>query len=211
MAGELRKRFPDVEIVGLDLRRSQLRHAVKNHREDAVFIQGDATAMPFEDGTFDHVHCSWLLEHVPDPIAVLRDVRRVLKPGGEALFIEVDNSTFGTTPEYPDVMEIMRALDTAQQKGGGDPYVGPKLDRLFREAGFTKVEVVPNKMVGNAADPVFFQGLIDEFAEIFQSIDEALGPKMIDQIHAAEKTLRALRQVPGGEMRYTSYTARGTK
>jgi SAM-dependent methyltransferase len=210
MAGELRKRFPSIEIVGIDLRRSQLEHAHRNHGE-LSFVQGDATRMPFADDTFDHVHCSWLLEHVPSPVAVLKDVRRVLKPGGDALFIEVDNASFRSVPEFPEVVEISNALNDAQLKAGGDPFVGQKLDQLFREAGFTKVEILPCRLLGSAKDPAFFEAFITEFAEIFESVDEALGPAKTERIHTAARKLRELSSIPGSELHYRSFIGRGTK
>ena len=57
-----------------------------------------------------------------------------------------------------------------------------KLDALYREAGFSKVEVFPCVVFGSAKDPAFFQQFIDEFAEIFESIDEALGPERVPTI-----------------------------
>lgn len=46
------------------------------------FVLADATELPFEDGAFDGVFCSNMLEHTPDSPAVLREITRVLKPGG---------------------------------------------------------------------------------------------------------------------------------
>ena len=46
------------------------------------FVQADARAMPFPDGEFDAVFTVWVLEHIPNPEQVLREMRRVLKPGG---------------------------------------------------------------------------------------------------------------------------------
>ena len=48
----------------------------------STFHVGDATALPFEDDSFDVAHCHTLLTHVPDTLAALREARRVLKPGG---------------------------------------------------------------------------------------------------------------------------------
>ena len=43
---------------------------------------GDAFALPFEDGAFDVVHAHQVLQHVHDPVAALKEMRRVVRPGG---------------------------------------------------------------------------------------------------------------------------------
>lgn len=48
-------------------------------------IVSDITAIPVEDGSFDAVMCTEVLEHVPDPVAALKELNRVLKPGGYLL------------------------------------------------------------------------------------------------------------------------------
>jgi SAM-dependent methyltransferase len=45
-------------------------------------VQGDATRLPFGDATFDRVIASEVLEHIPDDVAAMRELARVLKPGG---------------------------------------------------------------------------------------------------------------------------------
>jgi SAM-dependent methyltransferase len=45
-------------------------------------VQGDATALPFPDGTFDRIVASEVFEHIPDDAAAARELARVLKPGG---------------------------------------------------------------------------------------------------------------------------------
>jgi len=45
-------------------------------------VQGDALAIPFPDGTFDRVICSEVLEHIPDDLGAMRELARVLRPGG---------------------------------------------------------------------------------------------------------------------------------
>jgi SAM-dependent methyltransferase len=47
-------------------------------------VQGDASVLPFADGTFDGIFCSNMLEHTPSPAPVLAEIGRVLRPGGWA-------------------------------------------------------------------------------------------------------------------------------
>lgn len=192
------------------MNRSQLRCARSNH-PIASYLQADATRLPFPEQSFDRIHCSWLLEHLPHPLQVLKEVRRVLKIGGYCQFIEVDNASFGTVPEYPEVVRAMFALNEAQQKSGGDPFVGRRLAELFREAGFEQIDVRPRPIVGNAGDPVFFRAFVEEFAEIFESLDEALGPEMTAGIHAAARRLRSLPALEGAEIHYCPYVGRATR
>jgi len=49
---------------------------------EVAFLQGDATCLPFPNHHFDRVICSEVLEHIPNFIAVLEEINRVLKPGG---------------------------------------------------------------------------------------------------------------------------------
>src|SRR5215211_4209802 len=134
MAEQILLATPGVRLIGVDLRREQLRIAQRNH-PGVAYLNGDGAALPFHTGSFQHVHCSWLLEHVRDPMAILREVHRVLEPGGTCVFVEVDNSTFRIVPEDPEILWVMDALNRTQIEGGGDPYVGQKLERLFTEAG----------------------------------------------------------------------------
>lgn len=49
---------------------------------NAAAVQGDALALPFEDGAFDRVICSEVLEHIPSDVAAMAELARVLRPGG---------------------------------------------------------------------------------------------------------------------------------
>jgi ubiquinone/menaquinone biosynthesis C-methylase UbiE len=65
--------------------------ATQRARDAAVPIDvmdGDAVALPAEDGAFDAAIVAWVLCSVPDPPAALRELRRVLRPGGELRFCE---------------------------------------------------------------------------------------------------------------------------
>jgi ubiquinone/menaquinone biosynthesis C-methylase UbiE len=71
--------------VGIDLSPFILKKAQARLGGAAALVRGDAMALPFADGVFDRVYCSEVLEHVLEPEAVVREMRRVLKPTGFAV------------------------------------------------------------------------------------------------------------------------------
>lgn len=79
------------------------------------YQQGDATSLPFPDGTFDLVTCQTVLIHLKDPRLALREMLRVLKPGGMVLVTEPNNfanaavaSNLTETHSVDEVMDRMR-------------------------------------------------------------------------------------------------------
>jgi ubiquinone/menaquinone biosynthesis C-methylase UbiE len=208
MAGQLLQRFPGIHLFGIDLAWNQLRHAPRNHPGPG-YAQGDGTLLPFRDETFERVHCSWMLEHVPDPVAVLREVKRVLRPGGYCHFVEVDNATFETRPLQPEIHEALMELNEVQLREGGDPYLGRRLGTLLTEAGFPKVVQRPFELHGSERNPQFFADFVEEFSEIFESLDESNDQAMVARMRAAAIQLRALLKIPGAELRYRGFIGQG--
>jgi ubiquinone/menaquinone biosynthesis C-methylase UbiE len=72
---------PAGHVVGLDLNEAMLTVA-RRVRPDLDWRQGDATSLPFPDGTFDVALCQSGLMFVPDPAAAVAELARVVRPGG---------------------------------------------------------------------------------------------------------------------------------
>ncbi|EMA35411.1 class I SAM-dependent methyltransferase [Halobiforma nitratireducens] len=87
--------------VGLDFSREQLLLAA-DAVPDAELTQGDMTALPFADDTFDGVVAYWSLIHVPleDHRTVLDEFARVLRPAGRVLVCEGANEWCGENPDW---------------------------------------------------------------------------------------------------------------
>ncbi len=82
--------------VGVDLTPGMLRRAVRQTNDGrATFYRGDATCLPFADGSFDFVLSTWMLSHIPRPGQVVGEALRVLKEGGHFALL------FWSRPAFP--------------------------------------------------------------------------------------------------------------
>jgi len=73
------------ELYGIDLSEKMLQVAKSKLPEQVKLLLGDSETLPFSDNTFDVVYCNDSFHHYPAPMNVLREVQRVLKPGGTFL------------------------------------------------------------------------------------------------------------------------------
>ena len=120
-------------VVGLDVQPSVLgearAHAAARRTANVAFQAGSATALPFPDGAFDAVFAHTLLEHVREPLAVLREVRRVLRPGGVLGVRDVDWGSGVLWPPDPLVALAAELYARAWERSGGHPAYGRRLAR----------------------------------------------------------------------------------
>jgi SAM-dependent methyltransferase len=135
LAAEVAAKVPHGSVIGLDGSTSQLAQMPRDI-PNLSSIHADAHALPFPDATFDVVYCRYLLEHVADPVQVLRGARRVLRFGGRLFVQENDISLVRHDPPTPAFYKVWNAFAQLQAKLGGDALIGRKLFRLLREAGF---------------------------------------------------------------------------
>jgi ubiquinone/menaquinone biosynthesis C-methylase UbiE len=82
--------LPGSEVIGIDVSEDMIRIARKNAEgKNVKFLLGDANKMPFEDDSFDLVVSTGSLHHWRNPVNVLNEIYRVLRPGRKALIYDL--------------------------------------------------------------------------------------------------------------------------
>lgn len=119
------------EVVGLDPHPKLIDMAA--HRSASVpsrIIAASAESIPVADASVDTVVTTWTLCSIPDVKAALREMRRILKPGGRLLFVE-----HGLSPDQ-NVSRWQHRLNPAWKKIAGGCHLDRPIPSLIRDAGF---------------------------------------------------------------------------
>jgi arsenite methyltransferase len=106
------------------------------------FASGEATSLPFPDGSFDAVTSTQVYEYVEDTTKALAEAKRVLRPGGRLLVLDTDWDSIVWHSNDPDRMRQVLAVWDEHLT---DPYLPRRLPRMLADAGLavTHQSVVP--------------------------------------------------------------------
>ncbi|PIL22678.1 hypothetical protein GSI_15371 [Ganoderma sinense ZZ0214-1] len=130
---------PEGHVTGLDvpdIMDKARAHAASEGVTNVTFTPGDALHLPFPDASFEVVHAHQVLQHVADPVQMLREMRRVAKPGGIVATRENDMSGMVWYPEIEGMKEWLQGYMQVARANGGEPDAGRRLHVWAKEAGF---------------------------------------------------------------------------
>ena len=103
------------------------------------FDRGDVYAMPYAGDSFDVVIARFVLQHLTDATSAIEEMKRVLRPGGYIILIDIDENMTVTHPESSAFVDLHSAFNRLQQVRGGDRTVGRKLSTFLQRADFAQV------------------------------------------------------------------------
>ena len=149
----LAQRVAPGPVIGIDRDAAYVAAATGQHRlPNLRFEEGDAASLPIADDAVDVAFLHFVLQHVDSPAAVLREVRRVVRPGGLVAVADADLEGFLIHPRSA-ALDAALLLDGRTRR---NPQLGRQLPQLLTEAGFDAVEfsVVPNVAIGDAVAAV---------------------------------------------------------
>jgi len=205
----LLRRFPTLKISCIDLSEKQIQSA-RTNMKNLSYAQGRyeisrmaADKMTFPDDHFQGAFLCWVLEHVKDPLQVLSEVRRVLRPGAKVYITEVMNFSFFLDPYCPSIWKFWMELNDYQYERGGDPFVGVKLGTLLRDAGYTDVSTQTRVLHADKRDPALREKVILHWQELVTSaIEELLAAGRVtkDLVSSMQREFESILKNPNAIM-----------
>ena len=185
----------DVSSDSLAIARSL---ATERNVANVTFEQHHLRALPYEDESFDAVFVHAVLQHVEEPVRILRELLRVLRPGGVIGLADADHDGFIQWPDEP----LMRRSNeiTVAIRDQGDTRIGKRLRALLAEAGFERaVGMVVGAAEGepgiNALNGAFWANYFT--AEPFIEFATLLGLSNRDEMLAISEAHRRWGNDPG--------------
>ncbi|MBD2500798.1 class I SAM-dependent methyltransferase [Anabaena azotica] len=210
----LLSRYPNLKITGIDISERQIKRAcefLKPHIDsDRVSLHiGEGRELPFANDTFNGAVIFFVLEHTPDPVAILKEIKRVMQLGSHLYCTEVFNTSLYIYPFCPSVESYWRIFNHYQTELKGEPNVGIKLCNLALKAGFCepKLRYVPVHLDARIQDTKERELFVDYWTGLFMSAAPALlSEKRITThlLEAVKQELNSIKHNPDSVFAYTA-------
>jgi SAM-dependent methyltransferase len=145
ITADLADRLGDGSVIGIDLSSDVIdmattQYATKSHPH-LSFDVADVYELDFSDGSFDVVYAHQVLQHLSKPVEALREMRRVLKPGGSLAVRDADYGTFVWTPEEPLLDRWLALYHDITRANQAEANAGRYLKTWVMAAGFKELTV----------------------------------------------------------------------
>ncbi|MGY1752259.1 class I SAM-dependent methyltransferase [Blastococcus sp. SYSU D01042] len=139
---DLAARVAPGRVLGLDLSPDPLdeaRAAAERAGVEVTFAVGDVYDLDLPDGSVDVVHAHQVLQHLTDPVAALREMARVCRPGGVVAVRDVDYAALTWFPDNPGLDRWLALYGQVARANGAEPDAGRRLVAWAHAAGLRDV------------------------------------------------------------------------
>jgi len=173
---------PAGAVVAIERSSEQLavaRHLAAEAGEDVLvdFRTGPAEQLPLTDaewGTFDVAHARFLLEHVPDPVAVVRQMVRAVRPGGRIVLEDDPHDTLRLWPEPPGFQHLWQTYMRTYDRLGTDPLTGHRLVAILVQAGAQPTRNAWPFFGACSGQPKLLLGHVDNLVRILEGVRDPI-------------------------------------
>jgi SAM-dependent methyltransferase len=166
-------------VVGVDVAESivdQARRDAATNHPNVEFQTADVYELGFESDTFDIVHAHQVLQHLDDPVAALREMRRVCRPGGVVAVRDADYAAMAWAPEDARLDRWMGVYRSVAVANGGQPDAGRHLLGWAMQAGLTNIDSTASVWCfATPAERAWWGGLWADRIRMSTFADHAIG------------------------------------
>ena len=179
---DLADRVAPGAVLGLDVSEDVVAaaaaEATQRGTTNVTFATGDVYALDAEDDTYDVIHAHQVLQHLTDPVAALRELRRVVRPDGVVAVRDSDYATFTWAPSDPRLTRWLDLYHQVTECNGAEADAGRHLKHWAQEAGFGSVEVTSSTWTFSNPEDRAWWG--DLWADRVGRPDSALGTQALE-------------------------------
>jgi ubiquinone/menaquinone biosynthesis C-methylase UbiE len=173
----LLQKYPRLRIIAVDRSEEAIATAKLGMKQEYLsrveFVCSDLSDFISPQPADAAFYC-WMLEHANNPVALLKQASKSLKPGARVFLTEVQNNTLQVYPHNEYLERYWAAYNRMQLDYKGDPFIGIKLPGYLQEAGFRELNVTPCMFIYNQHDKSALKAICEYWWRLLNSAAEEL-------------------------------------
>jgi len=214
----LAQKSPDALITSIDISETSLHEARRKAEvaglKNVYFERADIFNLPYAPNSFDHLFICFVLEHLSQPIEVLKILKKYLKLSGTITVIEGDHGSAYFYPDSDAAHQAIQCQVELQKRSGGNAMIGRELYPLLLSAGFKEVHVSPRMVYVDFSKPQLVEGFTKKtFTAMIEGVREQAIKEGIIEKQIFDQGIRDLYRTAeyDGVFCYTFFKATGIK